>query len=76
MQRMTTRWGAIAALAVLFSAAPTLRADDAPAKSPGQPLSLSGFKDFMARQGHANLSQEELEKLYVQFLEWNRRAKN
>jgi hypothetical protein len=30
----------------------------------------------MAQQGHANLSQEELEKLYVQFLEWNRRAKN
>jgi len=38
--------------------------------------SLSSFKDFMAHQGHANLSQEELEKLYVQFLEWNRRAKN
>jgi TRAP-type uncharacterized transport system, periplasmic component len=31
--------------------------------------SLSSFKDFMAHQGHANLSQEELEKLYVQF--WN-----
>jgi hypothetical protein len=30
----------------------------------------------MVRQGHANLSQEELEKLYVQFLEWNRRVKN
>jgi hypothetical protein len=38
--------------------------------------SLARFKDFMAHQGHANLSQEELEKLYVQFLEWNRRAKN
>jgi TRAP-type uncharacterized transport system substrate-binding protein len=38
--------------------------------------SLPRFKDFMAHQGHANLSQEELEKLYVQFLEWNRRAKN
>ena len=38
--------------------------------------SLPRFKDFMAQQGHANLSQEELEKLYVQFLEWNRRAKN
>ena len=38
--------------------------------------SLSSFKDFMVRQGHANLSQEELEKLYVQFSEWNRRVKN
>jgi TRAP-type uncharacterized transport system substrate-binding protein len=38
--------------------------------------SLPRFKDFMAHQGHANLSQEELEKLYSQFLEWNRRAKN
>ena len=38
--------------------------------------SLSSFKDFMMRQGHANLSQEELEKLYVQFLEWNCRVKN
>jgi len=28
------------------------------------------------RQGNANLSQEELEKLYVQFLEWNRRVKH
>ena len=39
-------------------------------------LRSASFKDFMAHQGHANLSQEELEKLYVQFLEWNRRAKN
>ena len=38
--------------------------------------SLSSFKDFMVRQGNANLSQEELEKLYVQFLEWNRRVKH
>jgi TRAP-type uncharacterized transport system substrate-binding protein len=38
--------------------------------------SLASFKDFMAQQGHTNLSQEELEKLYAQFLEWNRRAKN
>jgi hypothetical protein len=33
-------------------------------------------EDFMAQQGHTNLSQEELEKLYAQFLEWSRRAKN
>jgi hypothetical protein len=30
----------------------------------------------MAQQGHTNLSQEELEKLYAQFLEWSRREKN
>ena len=38
--------------------------------------SLPTFKDFMVRAGHANLSQEELEKLYAKFLEWNRRVKN
>ncbi len=38
--------------------------------------SFSKFKDFMAREGHANMSQEELERLYAQFLAWNRRAKN
>ena len=38
--------------------------------------SLASFKDFMAQRGHINLSQEELEKLYAQFLEWNRRTKN
>ena len=38
--------------------------------------SLSSFKEFMVRQGHADLSQEELEKLYAQFLEWNRHVKN
>jgi uncharacterized protein len=38
--------------------------------------SLSSFKDFMAQQGHANLSEGQLEKLYSQFLEWSRRAKN
>ncbi len=38
--------------------------------------SLAAFKDFMARQGRTNLSLEELERLYAQFLDWNRRAKN
>jgi hypothetical protein len=37
---------------------------------------LHDTKDFMAQQGHTNLSQEELAKLYAQFLEWSRRAKN
>jgi len=38
--------------------------------------SLAAFKDFMARQGRVNLSPQELENLYAQFLDWNRRAKN
>jgi hypothetical protein len=42
----------------------------------GNEPSLRTFKDFMARQGRANLSQDELEKLYAKFLEWKRRAKN
>ena len=37
---------------------------------------LGALSSFKAQQGHANLSQEELEKLYGQFLEWNRRVKN
>jgi TRAP-type uncharacterized transport system substrate-binding protein len=38
--------------------------------------SLARFRDFMAQQGRANLSPEELAKLYGQFQEWNRRGKN
>jgi TRAP-type uncharacterized transport system substrate-binding protein len=38
--------------------------------------SLAKFKDFMAQRGATNLSPQELENLYAQFLEWNRRAKN
>jgi TRAP-type uncharacterized transport system substrate-binding protein len=38
--------------------------------------SLASFKEFMAQQGHANLSQEELAKLYAQFQEWNHRIRN
>jgi uncharacterized protein len=38
--------------------------------------SLAKFRDFMAQQGRANLSQEELAKLYAEFQEWNRRVKN
>jgi TRAP-type uncharacterized transport system substrate-binding protein len=37
---------------------------------------LANFKDFMAQQGHANLSQDELAKLYAQFQEWNRHIRN
>jgi TRAP-type uncharacterized transport system substrate-binding protein len=34
------------------------------------------FKDFLAHEGRSDLSQEELQKLFAQFLEWERRAKN
>jgi len=37
---------------------------------------LASFKDFMAQQGHPNLSQDELAKLYAQFQDWNRRIRN
>ncbi len=38
--------------------------------------SLAKFKDFMAHEGRSNLSEEELAKLFAQFLEWERRTKN
>ncbi len=38
--------------------------------------SLAGFKEFMAQHGHANLSQEELARLYAQFQDWNRRSRD
>jgi uncharacterized protein len=38
--------------------------------------SLAEFRQFMERQGSANLSQEELAKLYAAFQEWKRRVKN
>jgi len=35
-----------------------------------------GFKDFVAQHGGAKLSDEDVEKLYAEFLEWRRRSKN
>jgi hypothetical protein len=40
------------------------------------PYSLASFKTFMAQHGGARLSDQDVEKLYAEFLEWNRRAKN
>jgi hypothetical protein len=37
------------------------------------PYSLARFKDFMAQHGRAKLSEQEIEKLYAEFLEWSRR---
>jgi TRAP-type uncharacterized transport system substrate-binding protein len=42
----------------------------------GKATSLASFRDFMAQQGHPNLSADELTKLYSQFQEWNRRVGN
>jgi hypothetical protein len=42
----------------------------------GGPYSLASFKEFMAQNGGAKLSDQDVEKLYADFLEWNHRAKN
>jgi hypothetical protein len=34
------------------------------------------FEDFLAQHGGAKLSNEDVEKLYAEFLEWRRRTKN
>jgi len=34
--------------------------------------SFAKFKDFIAQRGNANLSDEDVKKLYAQFLEWHR----
>jgi TRAP-type uncharacterized transport system substrate-binding protein len=47
-----------------------------PQPKDGEQASLARFKEFMAQQGRANLSQQELARLYAQFQEWNRRARN
>jgi hypothetical protein len=35
-----------------------------------------GFKDSVAQHGGAKPSDQDVEKLYAEFLEWQRRAKN
>jgi hypothetical protein len=54
---------------------------EAPAK-PSQSFSASGahagpgFKDFAAQRGDAKLSDQDVDKLYAEFLEWKQRAEN
>ena len=54
---------------------------EAPVK-PSQSVAASGqyagpgFKGFVAQRGGAKLSDQDVEKLYAEFLEWKRRAKN
>ena len=42
----------------------------------GGPYAGRGFKDFVAQHEGAKLSDEVVEKLYAEFLEWRRRTKN
>jgi hypothetical protein len=44
--------------------------------SAAAPYSLASFKEFLAERGGTELSDRDAEKLYAQFLEWRRRAKN
>ncbi len=53
-------------------------AREAPAKpsqsvAAGGPYAGSGFKDSAPQRGGAKLSDEDVEKLYAEFLEWKRR---
>jgi hypothetical protein len=38
--------------------------------------SLASFKEFMAQHGGTKLSDEDVKKLYVEFLKWSGRANN
>lgn len=38
--------------------------------------SLASFKEYMTQRGGAKLSDEDVKKLYVEFLEWRRRVSN
>lgn len=40
------------------------------------PSAGPGFKDFVAPHGGAKLSDQDVDKLYADFLEWKRHAKN
>jgi hypothetical protein len=57
-------------------------ASEAQTTKPSQSVSAAGsysfasFKDFMVKHEGAKLSDQEVKKLYVEFLEWNRGAKN
>jgi hypothetical protein len=51
-------------------------AKPSPSVAAGGPYAGRGFKDFEARHEGAKLSDEDVEKLYTEFLEWRRRTKN
>jgi hypothetical protein len=61
------------AVQVAGETSPTKLSQSMPAAGPH---SLANFKNFMAQNVGAKLSDRDVEKLYAEFLEWSRRAKN
>jgi TRAP-type uncharacterized transport system substrate-binding protein len=51
------------------------RQQQAQADASGPPP-MAKFKDFMTHDGRADLSKEDLERMYARFLEWSRHEKN
>lgn len=47
-----------------------------PQSTSSAPNSLASFKEFMAQRTGDALSDQDVKKLYAEFLEWNRRAKD
>jgi hypothetical protein len=47
-----------------------------PSQSVAAGGSGQGFKDVVAQHAAVKLSEQDVEKLYAEFLEWKRRAKN
>jgi hypothetical protein len=43
-------------------------------EEPTAPNSLASFREFMRQQKGGALSDQDVQKLYAEFLEWNRRA--
>lgn len=44
--------------------------------APASPYSLDSFKEFITQKTGTTPSDQDVEKLYAKFLEWNRRVKN
>jgi hypothetical protein len=40
------------------------------------PYSFASFKEFLAQNGGAKLSEQDIERLYAEFREWKHRANN
>jgi hypothetical protein len=49
---------------------------DAQTVQEASPNSLASFKNFLAQRGGAKMSDQDVERLYTEFLAWNRRARN
>ncbi|MGA8078557.1 MAG: hypothetical protein WB868_14370 [Xanthobacteraceae bacterium] len=44
--------------------------------APASPYSLESFKQFITQKTGTTPSDQDVERLYAEFLEWNRRVKN